>query len=121
MLERALGHVAGQVARPEHLLEVQGLALVDDVERQLRIERLLAVEDRAQIRGVIADLAVALYQDDRRHLLLVAVARHADDESPVVGHGNATRLQVRHDLRNERLRVALALPQVEPYAEAGAL
>ncbi len=119
MFERGLAGDAGLFRGAEHLLEMQALALVDNVYNQVGILLGDAIDDGGEVGGAVEHSAVGLHQDQRRHLLLVAVARNGDDERAFAFHRDTARLEVGDHRGDERIDARLALPQIEMDAEAG--
>ncbi len=117
VLQRLGRGVAGEDRGAEHHLEVVGLPLVDDVEQELRVEALLAIEDGGQVRGPVHGRAFRRDHDQRRQIALVAVPGHADDLGALVGDEQAALPQRVDHGRDQVVDVALALPEIEIDAE----
>ena len=118
VLQRARRRVAGQLGGAEHLLEVVGLPLVDHVEHQAR-DPARARRSKMVARSVVPYMAEPFGRDhqQRRQLALVALAappaRSARPGPRSAGPWPADP----RPCRDQRIGVALALPQVEVDAE----
>ncbi len=117
MFELALGGVAGEICGAENLLEMVRLALIDDVKRQVRAELGLALDDGGEVGGAVHRRAFRRYDEQRRHVLLVGLACHADDLRALVGFEQALGLQVGDHRFDERIGVGFALPPIESNVE----
>jgi hypothetical protein len=58
-------------AGTEHLLEMQVLTLIDDIEDEIGMVRAHAVDDRGEVGRAVHHRAIRLREDERRHLVLV--------------------------------------------------
>ena len=99
--------------RAEHLLEVQTLALVRQVQQLVRMVVLHALHDGGQVRRGVQRRAVALDEDARRQLLAVALLGHGHNKRALALDKHALGLQLLEHRGNVGLRVAFALPDVE--------
>ena len=118
MLER--GFVADNLRHArdaEDLLEVQTLALVDDIQNPIGAEVLFALHHRREVGRRIERCAVGLFENARRDFLFVVLALHGHDERAVRFYGEVLFFDFREHRRDVRLRVALAEPRVKRHAE----
>ncbi len=90
--------------RPEHLLEMQSLPLIDNINDALRAEAADAVLQRGEVGRRIKSRAIRLGQQQWRHGLRVAILGHRDDDCALALNRNAARAQFRNERRNERIR-----------------
>ena len=98
--------------RAEHLLEVQTLALVRQVQQLVRMVILHALHDGGQVRRGVQRRAVALDEDARRQLLAVALLGHGHDERALALDKHASAFSF-SSIGDVGLRVAFAFPDVE--------
>ena len=104
------GHDARLPGGPEHLLKVQVLPLVGDVEHLVRVPVLHPLDQGGQIGGGIDGGAVGLYQNAGGHLLLVPLLGHGDDPGPLGLDGNAPGLHILHHGGDIGVGVGFAQP-----------
>ena len=121
MFQMPLIDQADQFSRPEHLFEMQRLALVDDIEHPLRRRMHMhhPVLDRRKVRRVIAGAAARIEQHHRWHFLLVALTRHMHDQGALALLGKARLAEPLDQAGDQVVDIALALPQVERDIEKG--
>ena len=109
----ALGDNAALLCRPEHLLKVQGLALVGDIEDLVRGVVPLPLNQSGKIRGGVDGGAVGLDQDTGRYLFPVCGLCHGEDQGALAFHGEAPLLEIRQHIRNQGVRVAFTQPHIK--------
>ena len=117
VLQLALGGVAGQDGGAENHLEMVGLALVDRVDHQLRVEIAPPIEHGGQVGGAVHGRAFRRDHQERRQVALVVIARHPHDLGALVGEEQAFFTQLGDHRLDQVVDVALALPEVEIDAE----
>ena len=134
VVQRAFGGVAGQIRGAEHLFEMFGLPFIDDVEDQVGIDGLAAVQDRGEVGRAVHGRAFRRDDQQRRRagclddraisqLLLPCLAGAGDVDHPgtVILDQQALRFQMGDHLGHHRIGVTLAVPQVEGHAEGAEL
>ena len=107
------GDNAAFAGGPEDLLEVQGLALVGDVEDLVGGEILHTLDHGGQVRGGVDGGAVGLHQDHGRNFLLVGLLGHGNHQGAFAEDSQALGLDVLDHGRNVGVGVALAQPGLE--------
>ncbi len=75
-----MGHEAGLARHGEHLLEVQGLALVDEVQRAVGLELAAAVAHGGQVGGGVEVATIGL-DDDHRQRIAVGVLEFIEEHA----------------------------------------
>ncbi|MNO93814.1 hypothetical protein D3C76_854200 [compost metagenome] len=75
-----MGHETGLARHGEHLLEVQGLTLVDEVQRTIGLELAAAVAHGRQVGGGVEVAAVSL-DDDHRQRVAVGVLELVEEHA----------------------------------------
>ena len=121
MLELGL---AGETCLPgaaEDFLEVVVLRLADDVEHQVGVHGLHAIDDRREVGCFVERCAIRLLHDERGQFLLVRRFGDVHDEGAFAFHGEAALLQVGHHGSDDVVDVAFAFPPVELHAERAEL
>ena len=104
------GHDARLPGGPEHLLKVQVLPLVGDVEHLVRVPVLHPLDQGGQVRGGIDGGAVGLHQNAGGNLLLVPLLGHGDDPGSLGLDGNAPGLHILHHGGDIGVGVGFAQP-----------
>ena len=121
---RSLG-VARERGGAKHLLEMVGLALIDDVKTQIRIDLLSPLDDGREIRRAVHRRPFRRDDEQRRRergvdhaavvefLLFGFAAGDVHDQSALVLHEEPFGAQIGHHVRNVRIGVRFAVPEVE--------
>ena len=107
------GDDAALLGRAEHLLKMQRLPLVGQIEDLVGVIILHALHERREVGRCVKRRAVGLDEDAGRKLLLIALLRHVDDPRALALAQDAHGLEPLKHRRDIRLGVALALPDVE--------
>ena len=89
------------------------LAVIDDIENESGMIVAHPLDDGGEIGGAVEHAAVRLDQDQRRHRLLVVVARHRHDQRAFADLGQAARLQIVQHGSDQIMDGAFAVPQIE--------
>ncbi len=102
---------------PEHLLKVQRLPLVRQIQNLIRVEIPLTLHHGGKLRGIVQHRAVALNEDARGHFLLVPFLRHRENQRAVAFHREALGFEIFHHIRDIGIGVAFAQPGLKMHVQ----
>ena len=117
MLELGFAVQSRLLRGAEDLLEMNVLALIDDIKNEIGILVADAIDDRREIGRAVEHRAVGFDQDQRRHLLLVARLGDRNDKRAFAHHRKPARFQIFDHRRDQRIDIGLAFPEIEMNAQ----
>ena len=110
-------HDTGLLGGTEHLLKVQALALIGDVEHPIRLKVPHTLDHGSQVRGGVDGRAIGLDQNTGRDLLLVAVLLYRDHPCALGLNRNAPVLHILHHGGNVGISITFAQPCLKMHIQ----
>ncbi|CAI8372776.1 MAG: Uncharacterised protein [Hyphomonas sp. TMED17] len=113
MLELRLRKNSSFIAGAKNLLEVKCLSLINHIENSVWRKCFLTFNNRRNIGCMITGRASRIDQNNRWHVLFVAVAGNIDNPGAIIETRKPASLQIRYERLNQVIDITLAFPKVK--------